>query len=96
MDVGHPFSGLGNARQYLEKGALARTIASDDADHFASLDLKRDVSEGPDRVVSRGCLRGLTAQDPAHPLKGRRDSFCDRVAQRSIPLDDFADVVLLA
>ncbi len=39
VDANPPFGGHGNPAQDFQQGALSRAVSSDDADHFAALDL---------------------------------------------------------
>jgi len=96
VDVGYAFCRLGDARQDLEKCALAGSIAANNAYHFALLDLERDLPEGPDRVLVRGRLWGLATQNAAHPFKRGFDRICDGVAQGPVLFDDPANVVLFS
>src|ERR1700730_16681932 len=43
----------GNSREDLEQGGFARSISSDNADHFASLHFERDFAERPELVFRR-------------------------------------------
>jgi len=70
--------GLRDAGKDLEQGALAGSVASDDADHVALLDVQVHVFQGPE---------GL----PLQPLERMADAVSDGLAQGGVlflPVDD--------
>src|SRR4051812_30743640 len=66
---------LGDPRKDLQEGAFARSIAADNADHFASRDPEGDVLKSPDRW--RGSAHGA-------PRGGR--PLHDPLAQSAVAL----------
>ena len=53
---------LGDARQDLEQGRLARAVVADDADHLAALDLEIDVAQRPELLDRRRRRDGAAAE----------------------------------
>src|SRR4051812_37293757 len=85
MDFDAAFGGFGDAGQNLQEGALARSIAADDADDFASSDLERDGFERPYVVVPSGARSFSGAIDRPQRPQRRRDDPRERIAQGVVP-----------
>jgi hypothetical protein len=81
--------GLGDAREDLEQGALARAVAADDPHHLAALDLERDVFQRP-QVVRMGIGRLGIGR-----LVAAAEHACQRVAQGIVALLARAQVIEL-
>ena len=78
-------AGLGHAREDLEQRALARPVATDDADNIALRDLEGDIVER----LEHGQLFGLAA------LQRRGGARDDRLAQGFVALARGGDLVFL-
>src|SRR5690606_13335367 len=65
IDVCTSGAWLGDAREDFEQCAFTRSIAPDDANHFPRLHLKRDVLQGPDRLVEVGSRRSVSLEQVA-------------------------------
>jgi len=67
-------------RKDFEQGAFACSIAADDADDLALLNLEGDIAQGPECGIARG--GGGIAE--RQPIPGRGGGFADRIAQRAV------------
>src|SRR5271155_2083581 len=75
-----------DAAQNLQKGALAGSVAADDAENLAFPDLKIDIPKRPEFLDLTSLEKLSTASGPDRHAREITDLLSDHIAQRRIPL----------
>ena len=92
VDPGRARGRLDDARQQLQKRALAGAVQADDADVLAAADLERRVPQRPELVLAMAVSSGRRSSEPNPSARRSRRLLCRWAVPSRVPLAEALDL----